>query len=212
MNHVQHHHAGTIPFFYVKSWLCFALMLLMLSSCKNPAGGDSERGGPGLIIPGESIEGVKLGDSREEVEALIGPPSSTGWGDGLYRAWYIYQYNPSGTPGPGFSIHFIIEEDQTWGPVDMLMAHPPYNGKTSEGIGMGSSLHDVREAYGKPDFSAGQVLQDGGIDSSYTYCIDDIKFYIGTVDDSVRVFGIYHFIPLDVDHPEGYLESRRCDR
>lgn len=211
MNHIQHHHIGTSGFCHVKVWLCFALVLLVASSCRNPAGGDSERGGPGLIIPGESIEGVKLGDSREEVEAMLGSPSNTGWADGLYRSHYAYSYYPPGIAGLGLSIYFIIEEDHAWGPVDVLTAHAPYEGRTPEGLGIGSSLYDVREAYGKPDFSSGQVFQDGGIDSSYTYCIDDIKFYIGTVDDSVDVFSISPFVPYDVDHPEDYGTSWRCD-
>src|SRR5690625_3396733 len=137
-------------------------VLFLFASCNILDSKNTDGCEPGVIVPGVCIDGVKLGDSRERVKQLLGEPSGGGIADGLYRAWRTYSYRPPGrTDGLGFSILFIENEDLSLGPVDMLKAHYPYEGKTPEGIGIGSKLSDVLQAYGEPDFTVVTTLQDG---------------------------------------------------
>jgi len=96
-----------------------------------------DEGGPGIIVPGKSVGGIKFGDSRETVEAKLGKPDAGGIVDGLYRAWYSGDYLQG--PHAGLSVYFVEIENRP-GPVDALGISSPYNGKTKEGIGIGSSL------------------------------------------------------------------------
>ena len=67
----------------------FALFALALLTCSCADSVDSsgfEQGGPGITIPGNSIEGIQLGDSRERVEELLGVNRDVGLADGPYRA------------------------------------------------------------------------------------------------------------------------------
>ena len=174
---------------------------VLLISCSNsvdsfPA--DTSNCGPGVIVPGVCIDGVKLGDSREQVEKLLGEPSGGGLADGLYRAWRTYSYRPPGrTDGLGFSIYFIEEKDLSWGPVDMLQVHEPYDGKTPEGIGIGSTLEETLKVYGEPDYSAENELKNGKIQGSYLYCTNSRRFYVGTLNGSIEIISISFFIPVE---------------
>lgn len=38
---------------------------------------------PPRIIPGVSIDGIRLGYTREQVEGVLGSPSTVGWADGI---------------------------------------------------------------------------------------------------------------------------------
>lgn len=177
------------------------VIVMLLVSCSNLSDSiEPDPGGPGIIIPGESIDGVKLGDTREEVVELLGEPSGVGWADGLYRGWRTYWYKPLGVEGTGFTIYFNYRgEDKPWGPVDALRANKPYVGKTPEGIGIGSTLEEVREAYGEPDDIPSDVIVDGTHRLQYTYCIDSVKFTIGMLDEIVEGFFIGFFIPIEQD-------------
>lgn len=178
-----------------------AAWVLLVLSCSNPLNSSKEDlGGPGIVIPGESVDGVKLGDTRDRVEEILGPHSNIGWGDGITRGWRIYQYKPPGSEGLGLTISFIYQgEDKSWGPVDKLTAHKPYEGKTPDGIGIGSTLGEVRKAYGEPDYIPSDIIVDGTHRLQYTYCYDSIKFTIGMDDQVVIGFFIGHFIPIEQD-------------
>jgi hypothetical protein len=70
-------------------------------------------------------------------------------------------------PHAGIEVNLLIEEDgASPGPTDMFFLQSPYRGRTKQGIGIGSSLEDVKNAYGKPDgtFGSEYVI--------YTYCFD----------------------------------------
>ena len=89
--------------------------------------------GSGIIIPGECIEGVKLGDSRDQVEKLLVETGNFGWAHGLYRVWHTYLYRPSVSQFSGLSlgISFIYYGvDQPGGTVDMIIVSEPNDGKT----------------------------------------------------------------------------------
>jgi hypothetical protein len=63
------------------------LFIFLLSFACQDMGVEVVEGGPGIIVPGKSVEGIKLGDSRELVEEKLGSPTSLGWADVLYRSW-----------------------------------------------------------------------------------------------------------------------------
>lgn len=181
--------------------------LMFLMSC-NILGSDTESSdcGPGIIIPGECIEGVKLGDSREQVDKLLGEPRTIGWTDGLYRAWRTYAYSPS--PGFGLAISFIYYgEDQPWGPVDMIIIQEPYVSKTPEGIGIGSTLDEVLRAYNEPDFVQEGFNGDGGKQGNYLWCHGTTKFTIGTLNDTVTGFFMGNHIPFSEEQEQDFVCS-----
>jgi hypothetical protein len=177
-----------------------ASVLLLFASCSNPVGSTQTADcGPGVIIPGVCIDGVKLGDSRERVEELLGEPSGIGWADGVYRGWRSYRYKPPGTEGTGLTIRFFIEKDGSWGPVDMLRLAEPYDGgKTPENIGLGSTFKEVRQAYGEPDYIS-EHPGNNSIQSSYYYCINSRRFALGGLDGVVERISFWYFIPLEQD-------------
>ncbi|HAC16263.1 MAG TPA: hypothetical protein DCE78_10035 [Bacteroidetes bacterium] len=168
---------------------------------------ESSECGPGIIIPGECIEGVKLGDSREQVEKLLGEPWNIGWTDGPYRAWRTYVYRPSENPtsGHGLSISFIYySEDQPWGAVDMIRIYNSNGSKTPEGIGIGSTLDEVLSAYDEPDFVREGFNGDGGKQGSYLWCHGITKFTIGTLNDTVEGFFMGNHIPFSDEEEQDY--------
>src|SRR5690625_5347464 len=73
----------------------FVLLLLALLTCSCADSVDSsgfEQGGPAIITPGNSIEGIQLGDSRERVEELLVANRDVGLVSGPYRAWGMFNY------------------------------------------------------------------------------------------------------------------------
>lgn len=164
--------------------------------------------GPGMIIPGDCIEGVKLGDSREQVEKLLGEPRIVGWTDGLYRAWRTYVYQPSEihSSGYGMGISFIYYgEDQPWGPVDRIIISGLYASKTPDGIGIGSTLDVVLSVYGEPAFSREGINGDGNKQGIYLWCYGTIKFTIGTLNETVTGFFMGHYIPFSEEEEQDYV-------
>src|SRR5690625_2575310 len=113
----------------------FVLLLLALLTCSCADSVDSsgfEQGGPAIITPGNSIEGIQLGDSRERVEELLVANRDVGLVSGPYRAWWMFNYED------GLSVMFIELPEGGLGPVDALRASERYGGKTPEGVGIGS--------------------------------------------------------------------------
>ena len=145
----------------------------------------------GIVVPGLSVDGVRLGDSREAVERVLGKPSGGGVADGLYRAWGVSNYR-DGTE-ERLSIYFI-ETANGYGPVDAISAGPAYRGKTREGIGVGSALADVHAAYGHPDTSL--VSSDEHVRIVDLYCMNNHKFEIHYLDGVVSGFSIGYYLPM----------------
>ena len=171
----------------------FALFALALLTCSCADSVDSsgfEQGGPGIIIPGNSIEGIQLGDSRERVEELLGVNRDVGLADGPYRAWWTFNYED------GLSVMFIELPEGKLGPVDALRASERYGGKTPEGVGIGSTAAEVRAAYGAPDEQVGAIEQS----INYTYCHSNGRSTTIGIREGV-VFSIFigYYVPFDDD-------------
>lgn len=153
------------------------ISIIFLNSCSENIYDDS--GGPGMIVPGKSIEGVNLGDSREIVEQKLGPPTKVGWSDGFYRGWRSYAYEEG--IHSGIYIDFI-DYGESYGPVDAIsVGKVPfkdslfYNGKTKEGIGIGSSINDVHRIYGDPKYT---MIQGNWIADFYCIYKKNLKYII----------------------------------
>lgn len=150
--------------------------------------------GDGRIIPGKSIDGVELGDSRETVILKLGESSTSGGlTDGIYRAWYTDEYVKG--PSAGLEVSYIELENQA-GPADMIGVLSPYNGKTKEGIGIGSTFNDVRKIYGTPDHTYSKPAEQFVFDS---YCFSGKHLEIHYKRDTVITMSIGYFYPLEKD-------------
>jgi len=109
--------------------------LLLFISCKDN-GIESEEGGIGIIVPGKSVEGIHLGDSKETVESKLGKTTSVGWADGQYRGWRLYDYQQSRDPNDVILEFYFIDNRDSYGPLDDITIGPKYEGKIKEGIGI----------------------------------------------------------------------------
>ncbi len=167
-------------------------LLLAIASCEDN-GVEVVEGGPGIIVPGKSVEGIKLGDSKETVEAKLGKPQSGGIADGLYRAWYAADYLQG--PHAGLTVYYV-EINNLPGPVDELIVVSPYAGKTKEGISIGLPIGKVHQAYGSPHHSFYFPQYNEVVDF---YCINEHKFEIHYTDSLVTACSIGYFVPLPQD-------------
>ena len=173
-------------------FICPLILSLWGISCHDN-GVDVPIFGIGIIVPGQSIDGVQLGDLRETVEAKLGEPDAKGEAYGLYRSWLHYTYLAG--PHAGLSVQFF-EVDNTYGPVDALAIISPYSGKTKEGIGIGSSIESVHETFGKPRCTFEETAQKWRADF---FCVGRKKLEVHFVDGVVSTISIGYFVPLERD-------------
>jgi hypothetical protein len=173
-------------------------MCLVLLNCSQTNQPEDEKDETGIIVPGISMDGVKIGDTEETVIAKLGNPDVYGYADGAHRAWRTYDYIEG--PHAGLTFYFIADSGG-YGPVDMILAGTsysseiPYSGKTQEGIGLGSTLKDVHNAYGLPDTSEIYYLSN----ISEIYCNEQRHLqisYRGSVIFALSV-GFYKPMPED---------------
>jgi hypothetical protein len=90
------------------------------------------------IVPGQSIDGIKLGESGTQVEHTLGTPTA-----GQISGGYLQYYPPSMFDG---EIYFNAQ-----GNVDGLSTASSHF-KTSKGIYVGSSFSAVHKAYPKAKY------------------------------------------------------------
>lgn len=83
----------------------------------------------------------------------------------------------------------------TPGPVDLLTISAPFDGKTKEGIGIGSTVNEVTSAYGEPTAIYNNNSTDEGA-YIYVYCINNKRLQIGFKENAITVMGLgYYKIP-----------------
>lgn len=145
----------------------------------------------GRIVPGWSIDGVKFGDSKETVEARLGKRDGGGLVDG-FRSWHLWCYERG--PHAGMEIYFISTDDGE-GPVDKFYIQAPFKGKTIQGIGIGSSVMEVRRAYGMPRET--QQSEHGYF--SETYCFFGRGFYVVHKDSTLELIEMGYYLPSPYD-------------
>jgi outer membrane protein assembly factor BamE (lipoprotein component of BamABCDE complex) len=87
----------------------------------------------GKIVIGQSIGGVKLGETQPQVQATLGQPSGVNTAGNQGSAWFYSTKEINVGFSPGLT-------------VDSLVSFSPKQ-KTDKGIGAGSSLQAMRKAY-----------------------------------------------------------------
>lgn len=140
--------------FIVYAWLGF-----LTASCDYLRPEDKRDPNWGRIVFKESIDGIKIGDTYKMLVAKKGVPTTGGILDGIGKLYFYYLNNPL-EPTVGF--HYMdstdryirypefFVEDAPWGVVS-LTATIYYNGKTAEGIGIGSKRSDVLKIWQEPN-------------------------------------------------------------
>lgn len=97
------------------------------------------------IVPGVGIGDVKFGMSREQIVAVLGEPEFT-----MHGVYLTY-------PSKGLQLVLVGHEPDKLG---LIIANPSdaasltrneFPGQTDNGIRIGSSVEEVRDAYGEPD-------------------------------------------------------------
>lgn len=154
------------------------------------------------IVPPDSVEGVPLGASKQEVEAKLGPFEINGLADGFFRNWYTASFFTSEESSTdGLRLSFIEEiagpDEFRVGPLDAFSIRAPYDGRTKEGIGIGSSPASVLEAFGEP--FRGDTTGGPGVSPRirYTYCFSSGRYFtISFRDDAVTGMGLGLFRPV----------------
>lgn len=157
------------------STLFFVSLTAMLFSC---GGDDDATPDPtSIIIPGQGLTEVKLGDTGQAVFDAFGetPDSYFGAG-GTYTHFLLYL---------SLGLNFNLEQNDSetldlTKKVTKIIIEDPFEGKTEEGIGLGSTMAEVKTAYGDPD-SEGTSFGK----TEHTYDIGLILVYDETNSDTV---------------------------
>ncbi len=169
------------------------VVLLLVSNCQD-LGINPE--GPGKLVLGVGVEGIRLGDSPQTVRAKLGTPSSVGDIYGAYRGWSHYTYADD-SARVKLTLAFI-DNGQGLGPLDAITCGPAYQGNTTEGLGIGSTRADVHKVYGVPARSASQpdppVISD-------SYCISERRLEIEYTNSVAISFTFGYFLPWPKEDP-----------
>ncbi|HEX7071279.1 MAG TPA: hypothetical protein VF190_10750 [Rhodothermales bacterium] len=128
-----------------RPYLVLLLAVVALGAC-NLFGEDSND--DGRIVPGQSVDNVRLGADTLQVRSILGLPNLVERGAG----YIIYRYMHG--RHAGFSIHFGMTEFRQHDGTTSFGLSSPYSGRTREGVGLGSPRSAVLEALGTPDFSS----------------------------------------------------------
>ena len=131
---------------------CLVVLLLLGCSASSPPGPKL-----GRIQPGVGLEEVKLGQSRADVEKVLGQPSET----------ETNPFNDRNTLALYHSRGIEISYDRdVVGTVVIHPAIPPwsaYQGSTSQGVWVGSTPDGVRQALGPPQKELPQAMVYPGL-------------------------------------------------
>jgi len=174
--------------------ISFISIIISLLSCNSPTEVDTST--YGLFIPGISVNGVKLGDMKANVEAILGQPTIKGWADGSNRSWrtYIYLANPEeeySNENKDIDIGFL-QNDADFDTVDVISVGQSYIGKTEFGIGIGSSIESVHKVYGTPAY---YHISIDSVTISESFCFNNKWFSVGYKDSLVVRMGTGNYKP-----------------
>ncbi len=145
-----------------------------------------------VIVPGERVGIVRIGDGLDEVIRMLGevPTASGSERPGQPSGWIRYQWRNR--------VYAYVEKDKrviteagVWAPNPREIAQPPF--RTSGGIGLGSTESQVVAAFGAPT-----RRQHGTRHVIYIYSSRGIAFFIGTSADYAfygQVYDIFVFPP-----------------
>ncbi len=104
------------------------------------------------VIPGVGLGPVKFGMTRDEVVKIIGKPD-------------VEKKTAIEYPSRGYGFAFSKTGALTWiycfSQEDYEYKTRDFAGKTKEGVGIGSTLEDIKKAFGKPDSVGKNPSADG---------------------------------------------------
>lgn len=106
----------------------------------------------------EKIGALETGQSTQEVEKLLGPPSQKGDDDfmpatGAYYVFWSYKKE-------GIGLMFSASEKKSPRTLGQISIYPPSKLKTQRGIGIGSTRAEAEVAYEKPAYPREKVDSD----------------------------------------------------
>jgi len=107
--------------------------------------------GSGTIVAGESVDAVKVGAPRAEVEKALGGEGEKDVNE-FNKSQSYALYKDKG-------LEIIYDDDK----VGMIVCHAdaewtPYTGATKEGLWVGSTKDEIKQALGPPKEDPGQAL------------------------------------------------------
>ncbi len=127
------------------------LLLLVFSMSIFTSCGDDDEATPSetsKIIPGQGITEIKIGATGQEVFDAFGQTADSWFGvGGSFSHFLVYI-------SEGMTFYLEQNDSETLDltkAVTHLDIEAPYEGKTDNGIGIGSTMTEVKAAYGEPD-------------------------------------------------------------
>ena len=138
----------------------------MNNACKKDE--DPDNNTPEVILPGEGITSVKIGDKAQvAIDAFGSVSPSYGAFNGVYTHFLLYI-------SEGITVYMEPTTVGTFNadmPVVSLTLSSPFDGKTVKNIGIGSTKAEVKAAYGEPDNSS--AFFGDGYAIGITFIYDD---------------------------------------
>ena len=186
---------------YVVYKLVIITTVILLFSCNSPT--EVNELTYGTFIPGVSVSGIKLGDTKTTVESILGKPTSMGWADGSNRGWRFYLYTDSTEidyyKRRQITVYFLEfgANFDTFDTVDVITVGLSYKGKTEFAIGIGSSVESVHQVYGIPDTSMTNQFANSIQD---VYCVNKKWFSILYEDNLITSMSIGNYKPYPAIH------------
>jgi hypothetical protein len=119
---------------FITSLICALISLLAIGCRQEQRAQDS-------VEPGRALAGVRLGTTRDELSTQLGTPKQTIGPDRNGRTALSF-------PG-GFSV--VCDSNAV---VVSVQAGKLFQGRTKEGIGIGSTKEDVVRVFGQPERTA----------------------------------------------------------
>jgi hypothetical protein len=121
---------------------------------------------PKEITPGVGITEVKIGDAAQVAIDLYGVPfPSYGASNGTYTHFLVYT-------SKGVVVYCVPTTESTFNAqmkIASLKFDAPFDGKTSKGIGIGSTKAAVKAAYGDPTSSSAFFGDEYAIGITFVY-------------------------------------------
>jgi hypothetical protein len=162
--------------------LMIGALLMLTIDCKKEPTFESRTEG---IFPGVGAAMVKIGDSYAQIRSIHGEPEvSDGYhfdNDGdKYRMYWI-NYTSKGIEVYMKDVAYpsgLKDGDLS----EAVVVRSPYNGKTDNGIGIGSSTAQLIQAFGEPEKISYIAY--------YTYYYSNLGIYFGVQDNSDVIFSI----------------------
>lgn len=96
------------------------------------------------IVPGKRIGPLEIGARESDVLSILGEPARREGG-----AWEYLQHGVALAFERGGTLHSILAGDTTLGMKSPLVAQ--FHGRTTDGLGLGSSQREIRSLLGKPE-------------------------------------------------------------